>query len=100
MLSNKLKPKSNKMRRLLRILFGVVIIASFSFSVYCAYCYEWDTLTACIALIVAVISAWIAYESFNRIAEAEKAHITYELDFASRQGLCLFVVKNKDKHPA
>ncbi len=61
---------------------------------------EWETITASISLIIAIISGWIAYEVFIRQAEAEKPQIVLRLDFRSRYGLIMLLAENLGTRPA
>lgn len=61
---------------------------------------EWQTLTASVSLLVAIISAWMAYEVFYKQYEDEKPNIVLEFDMTSRYSLVLLVAKNLGRRPA
>lgn len=61
---------------------------------------EWESVTAAISLIIAIISGWIAYEAFYRQSQSEKAQIIVKLDFTSRYDVILLVVENLGLKPA
>lgn len=61
---------------------------------------EWQALIASISLMVAIISAWMAYEVFYKQYEDEKPNIVLEFDMSSRYSLVLLVAKNLGRRPA
>jgi len=88
------------MRRILIFSFVLLI----SISLFLAYLSfenkEWATLTAAISLTIAIISGWIAYETFYRQALSNKPQIILRLDTKSRFGLILLVAENLGEKPA
>lgn len=88
------------MKLILRIVFALLIAASIALTII-SYCnQEWNTITASISLIIAIISGWIAYEVFLKQAEADKPQIVLRLDFKSRFGLILLIAENLGLKPA
>lgn len=61
---------------------------------------EWETLTASISLTIAIISGWVAYETFHKQTMSNKPQIILRLDFRSRYGLVLLVAENLGTKPA
>jgi len=61
---------------------------------------EWETVTASISLIIAIISGWIAYEVFLKQSEADKPQIVLRIDFKSRYDLIMLVIENLGTRPA
>jgi len=88
------------MRRILIFIF-VLLISVSSFLAYLSFeNKEWATLTATISLTIAIISGWIAYETFYRQALSNKPQIILRLDTKSRFGLILLVAENLGEKPA
>ena len=88
------------MRRLLQTFFVIFLLSSVLLVVI-SYCNkEWQTITATISLIIAIISGWIAYEVFYRQTQSEKPQIILRFDFRSRHSLVLLVAENLGKKPA
>lgn len=88
------------MRKILQTLFVLFLIASILLVIISYYNREWQTITAAISLIIAIISGWIAYEVFYRQSQSEKPQIILRFDFRSRHSLVLLVVENLGKKPA
>lgn len=88
------------MKNLLRIIFVLFIIASIILAAISSINKEWETTTASISLIIAIISGWIAHEVFIIQAEANKPQIVIRLDFKSRYGLIMLVAENLGMRPA
>jgi len=88
------------MKQILRVVFVFFIIAAILLTIV-SYCNQkWDTITATISLIIAIISGWIAFEVFINHAEANKPQIVLRLDFRSRYGLILLIAENLGAKPA
>ncbi len=91
----------SKMKRFLIIIsFIVVILISLFILFLTINNKEWQAATASISLIIAVISAWIAYETFYRQTQSQRPQVTLELDFKSRYDLVQLVAKNYGQKPA
>ena len=88
------------MRRLLQALFTIFLLAAIFLVVISYINQEWQTITASISLIIAIISGWIAYEVFYRQNQTEKPQIILRFDFRSRHSLVLLVAENLGKKPA
>ena len=88
------------MKKISTYIFIVLLIASIWLTIISIKNKEWDTVTATISLIIAIISGWIAYETFYRQSQAEKAQIVVKLDFTSRYDVILLVVENLGLKPA
>jgi hypothetical protein len=88
------------MKKISTYIFIVLLIASISLTIISLKNKEWESVTATISLIIAIISGWIAYETFYRQNQAEKAQIVVKLDFTSRYDVILLVVENLGLKPA
>ncbi len=88
------------MRKFLLSLFVIFLCASVSLVIISFYNREWQTTTASISLIIAIISGWIAYEVFYRTSQTERPQIILRFDFRSRHSLVLLVAENLGKKPA
>ena len=88
------------MKKILRFIFVIFIIASIILTAIGIWNKEWETVTASISLIIAIISGWIAYEVFIKHAEAEKPQSVLRVDFRSRFGLILLLAENLGTRPA
>ena len=82
------------MRRFFQICFSLLIIISLTLACLSFNNKEWESLTASISLTIAIISGWIAYETFYRQSLSEKPQIILRLDFRSRYDLILLVAEN------
>lgn len=82
------------MRRFFQICFLLLIIISLILACKSFINKEWETFTASISLTIAIISGWIAYETFYRQSLSEKPQIVLRLDFRSRYDLILLVAEN------
>lgn len=99
-LRNKLLNKKTKMKRLSSYVFVILLLASIFLAAMSLKNKEWESLTAVISLIIAIISGWIAYETFHKQTQASKAQIIVRLDFESRYDIILLVVENLGSKPA
>lgn len=88
------------MKKISTYIFIVLLIASVCLTIIGLKNKEWESVTATISLIIAIISGWIAYETFYRQSQAEKAQIVVKLDFASRYDVILLVIENLGLKPA
>ena len=88
------------MRRFLHSLFVIFLCASILLVIISYYNKEWQTITASISLIIAIISGWIAYEVFYRTSQTERPQIILRFDFRSRHSLVLLAAENLGKKPA
>jgi hypothetical protein len=88
------------MRKYLIFSFAILILISFALAYSSFYYEKWETLTASISLIIAIISGWIAYETFYRQTLSNKPQIILRLDFRSRYDLVLLVAENLGAKPA
>jgi hypothetical protein len=86
--------KKNTMRRFFILSFSLLIFISLVLAFFSFKNREWETLTASVSLTIAIISGWIAYETFYRQALSEKPQIILRLDFKSRYDLILLVAEN------
>lgn len=82
------------MRRFFQICFLLLIIISLTLACFSLTSKKWESLTASISLAIAIISGWIAYETFYRQSLSEKPQIILRLDFKSRYDLILLVAEN------
>ncbi|KAA9357008.1 hypothetical protein [Larkinella humicola] len=55
---------------------------------------KWETLTASISLTIAIISAWVAYETFYLQNQSKRPQIVLTIDSQSRHSLFLLVCQN------
>ena len=67
-----------------RILCSLIILASILLIVKSIFENEWNTIVASLSLIIAIISAWIAFEAFRNIEDQKKPLLTITPDFTSR----------------
>lgn len=88
------------MRKFLLFSFALLILISMFLGFLSLHNEEWATLTASISLTIAIISGWIAYETFYRQALSNKPQIILRLDFKSRFDLVLLVAENLGSSPA
>jgi hypothetical protein len=88
------------MRRLLQTLFAIFLLSAILLVVISYINQEWQTITAAISLIIAIISGWIAFEVFYRQSQSEKPQIILRFDFRSRHSLVLLIAENLGKKPA
>ena len=88
------------MRRFLIYSFVLLILTSLFLAYLSFKNKEWETLTASISIIIALISEWNAYETFYRQALSNKPQIILRLDSKSRYGLFLLVAENLGAKPA
>ena len=79
--------KINNMKTTFRLLFIVFIISSGILSVISVYNKEWEVTTASLSLIIAIISAWIAFEVFRNAQDQKKPRMTIIPDMTSRYNL-------------
>ncbi|MGV3704593.1 MAG: hypothetical protein ACO1NU_04370 [Arcticibacter sp.] len=88
----------------MRILFKVVFLAALLISAYLSYnsyrALEWETLTASLSLIIAVISAYVAYEVFHKQNEADNPQLIIDFDIKSRSGAMFLTIQNYGNKPA
>jgi len=88
------------MKTFIRIILTLFIIATVVLIVISVYQKEWNTVTAEIALIIAIISGWITYETFREAQERKKPFITIFPDYSSRYDLLQLRMRNNGEHPA
>ena len=88
------------MRRFTKYVFIILLLVSLFLAFLSLQNNEWGSLTAAISLTIAVISGWIAYESFYNQSLTKKPQIILRLDFKSRYGLILLVAENLGEKPA
>jgi hypothetical protein len=88
------------MRKILIFFFVILIAVSLLLAFLSFEKKEWETLTATISLIIAVISGWIAYEAFYRQSLTDKPQVILKLDTKSRYGVILLVAENLGTKPA
>lgn len=79
-------------------LLALLISAYLSYNSYCAR--QWETLTASLSLIIAVISAYIAYEVFYKQNEADNPQLIIDFDLKSRSGAMFLAIQNHGNKPA
>ncbi|MFD2247063.1 hypothetical protein [Pontibacter ruber] len=84
----------------MRLGFAVLIAVSISLIVFRAYHDDWSTVVATISLIIAVVSAWLAYETFHNQYLNSKPQLTVQPNFEERNGLILITLKNHGEKPA
>ncbi|WP_242927492.1 hypothetical protein [Pontibacter vulgaris] len=85
---------------IIRLCFAIIIIASLLLTANRILDKDWSTVTASISLIIAVISAWIAYDTFHHQALAQKPQIVIQPNFVDRSGLILLSIMNHGENPA
>ncbi|WP_430974667.1 hypothetical protein [Sunxiuqinia rutila] len=86
--------------RLAKYVFAILLLISFYLAFLSLQNKEWESLTATISLTIAIISGWIAYESFYNQSLARRPQIILKLDFKSRYDLILLVAENLGEKPA
>jgi hypothetical protein len=59
-----------------------------------------QSITASISLIIAVIAAWISFETFYRQSSAIRPNVIIEIDQSSRYSLIQLTAKNYGQRPA
>lgn len=85
---------------LLRLSFIAAIVASIPLIYLRAKENDWNTVIAAISLIIAVISAWVAFETFHQQALAQRPQLVIQPNFEDRAGLILIKIKNHGEKPA
>lgn len=88
------------MRKLAYFVFTTIIIGSIFLCLKAFSLSEWETLTASISLITAVISSWLAFEVFAKQNEADQPQLIVDFDLKSRQSVTLLTIKNHGTKPA
>ena len=88
------------MRRTIQLIFVTVILISIYLSFDSYLEKQWEALTASLSLIIAIISAWIAYEAFYKQNESEKPQLILSLDMKSRFGIIQLAIENFGNRPA
>ena len=83
-----------------RILCSIFIIGTIVLIVISINQNEWGTTTASLSLIIAIISAWIAFESFRNIEDQKNPSLTITPDFSSRYKRLLLRLRNHGQYPA
>jgi hypothetical protein len=86
--------------RFAKYIFIFLLLVSFSLALLSLLNCEWESLTAAISLVIAIISGWIAHETFYNQSLARKPQIILRLDFKSRYDLILLVAENLGEKPA
>jgi hypothetical protein len=87
-------------RNLLKISFITLILASIVLVVIAILNKQWETTTAAISLLIAVVSSWIAYETFYTQSLAKKPQLILAPDFKSRYDLIQLSLKNNGEKSA
>ncbi|MFD1142942.1 hypothetical protein ACFQ4C_17585 [Larkinella insperata] len=87
-------------RSILLLAFISLIIASLFISYVSFISREWETLTAFISLTIAIISAWVAYETFYIQNQSKRPQIVLTIDSQSRHSLLQLVCQNLGEKPA
>ncbi|NEM97232.1 hypothetical protein [Pontibacter burrus] len=85
---------------LIRLSFMIVIVASLTLTIYRILNQDWETVVATISLTIAVISAWIAYDTFYHQTLAQRPQLVIQPNFIDRSGLILITIKNHGENPA
>jgi hypothetical protein len=88
------------MRVFLIVSFLCLILASVVSGIVSFKEKEWETLTASFSLLIAIISAWVAYEGLHKQFLLNKPQIVLMVDFKSRVELIQLVAKNLGQRPA
>lgn len=83
-----------------RILSSLFILASIILIIISIIQNEWGTTTASLSLIIAIISAWIAFEAFRNIEDQKRPLLTITPDFTSRYRLMQLRLCNHGHYPA
>jgi hypothetical protein len=81
-------------------VFLLLGICSLFITVYALINRKWDTTTAALSLLIANVSAWVAYETFRRQDEARRPQLTLSIDSDSRYSLIQLVCRNSGEMPA
>ncbi len=61
---------------------------------------QWETVTASISLLIAIVSAWISFETLHRQDQTNRPQLVLGIDFHSRTGLIQLVCQNAGGKPA
>ena len=88
------------MKFTLRILFSLFIAGSILLTIISICADEWITTAASLALIIAIISAWIAFETFRDNVEQKEPRLSIIPDVTSRYGLIQLRLRNHGQNPA
>lgn len=88
------------MKLLFRIIFSTLILASIALIIFSLYRSEWNNLTAASSLTIAIISAWIAFETFRDNEDRKKPYLTLLPDTSRRYGLLQLILRNNGEKPA
>lgn len=87
-------------KTIIRLSLVLLIILSIFLIILAVGNDEWNTVVACLALIIAIISSGIAFETFNNINEQKKPYLRVIPDLKSRFGLIQLKLSNQGEHPA
>lgn len=88
------------MKTTFRLLFIAIIISSIILAVISVYNKEWEATTASLSLIIAIISAWIAFEVFRSAFDQKRPRLTIMPDMTSRYNLIQLTLCNCGQSPA
>ena len=88
------------MRKLLISSFLLLIVGSLLLSIISVINKEWESLTASLSVMIAIISGWIAYEAFYRQNLSGRAQVLLRIDCTSRYNLIQLVAENLGSKPA
>ena len=87
-------------RKVFLTVFALLGALSVWLAVFALANKKWDTVTAALSLLIAIVAAWVAYESFYRQDEARRPQLTLSVDADSRYNLLQLVCKNSGETPA
>lgn len=71
------------LRRLLILAFVGLATVSILISFYAFRQEQWEVLTASISLLIAIIAAWVSYETLYRQSQVRRAQLILSVDFSS-----------------
>lgn len=81
-----------------KFLFLFFILASVVLVVISVHQKEWGTATASLSLIIAIISAWIAFETFRTMEDQKQPLLTITPDFNNRYNIFQLRLRNHGQY--
>lgn len=81
-----------------KFLFLFFILASVVLVVISVLQKEWGTATASLSLIIAIISAWIAFETFRTMEDQKQPLLTITPDFNNRYNIFQLRLRNHGQY--
>ena len=86
--------------RIIQVILAILLISAITLTIIGVINREWRTTTASISLMVALISAWMASETFRKQELAKKPQIVIDFDLESRYRIIQLSIKNYGERPA